>query len=204
MTTNIAFTVDLISDLDLSTHDIFDWTGKASSLFCIVAGNISSDMAVVKRVLEHLGDCYRGIFYIDGDLEHRTSDDYDNRILELKAICNSIEPVIYLHNHVVILNNVAFVACNGWYGDVGEVVTVGDWATVEGHRLDDLSYLSNSIKRLQSYQEVFNIVLISHSIPTEYLSYNSTKVKFPEKLGPGLALVSDTAQKSHTGCLGQM
>jgi hypothetical protein len=175
------FTVDLISDLNLSEHDQFDWTGKPTSLFCVVAGNISSDTKVIQRVLEHLGDCYRGVFYIDGPTEHPNLRLYNGRTAEIKRICADIEPVIYLHNHVIILNGYAFVGCNGWYGnrDANNIIEL---RLVEEYRMDDLAYLTNSVKRLQEYAEVKQIIIVTNSIPTEYLSYNSPKLSFQEKI----------------------
>lgn len=191
---NSPFSVDLISDLNLTDHDIFDWVGKPTSLFCIVAGNISSDLKVVRRVLEHLGDQYRGVFFIDGNLEHSELHKYEDRVREIKKICSEIEPIIYLHNHVIILDGYAFVGCNGWYGNK-DTTNPTDKAYIEEYRLDDLSYLTNSIKKLQNYEEVKSIIIVTNSIPTEYLSYNSPNVKFPERLGPGLSLLTDSDHK---------
>lgn len=191
----LPFSVDLISDLNLTDHDLFDWTGKPTSLFCVVAGNISSDLQVVRRVLEHLGDLYRGVFYIDGALEHVRLSNYEQRIEEIRNICNSIEPVIYLHNHVIILDGYAFVGCNGWYGNKNVTTNILDMAYVEEYKMDDLAYLSGSLKKLQNYEEVHTIIMVTNSIPTEYLSYNSPNIKFPERLGPGLSLLTDTDHK---------
>jgi hypothetical protein len=188
------FSIDLISDLNLSETSHFDWTGKATSLFCVVAGNISSNLSVVKRVLEHLGDCYRGVFYIDGPLEHQNLTNYENQVIDIKRICSEIESVVYLHNHVIILNGYAFVGCNGWYGN-REVINARELQIVEDLRMTDLAYLSNSIRRLREHQEVKNIIMVTNSIPTEYLSYSSPKLKFPEKLGPGMCLLLDEGNK---------
>jgi hypothetical protein len=189
---SLPFSVDLISDLNLEDHTPFDWTGRATSLFCVVAGNISSDLAVVTRVLGHLADCYRGIFYIDGSLEHPNLKDYNDRVDALAEICKRIEPVIYLHNHVVILNGCAFVGSNGWYGNRPAITSLMDEALVEEYRHIDQIYLTNTIKKLQGYAEVKKIVIISNSIPTEYLNYGNSSVEFPERLGPSLCLLSDS------------
>ena len=45
---------DLISDLNLSPEDSFNWEGKATSLYCIIAGNISEDLRTIKQTLSHL------------------------------------------------------------------------------------------------------------------------------------------------------
>lgn len=186
------FTVDLISDLNLEDHHLFDWTGKSTSLFCVVAGNISSDLGVVRRVLQHLGDCYRGVFYIDGSLEHSVLKDYEDRVSDISRICREIEPVIYLHNHVVILNGYAFAGINGWYGNRETTSNLLDEALAEEYRHIDQIYLNSTIKKLQDYEEVKQIVIISNSIPTEYLNYGSSRVEFPEKLGPSLCLLADS------------
>ena len=34
---------DIISDLNLSIDDTFTWEDKPTSLYCIVAGNVSND-----------------------------------------------------------------------------------------------------------------------------------------------------------------
>ena len=38
---------DIISDLNLQPDDSFNWENKATSLYCIVAGNNSSDLRTV-------------------------------------------------------------------------------------------------------------------------------------------------------------
>ena len=66
---------DLISDLNLYPEDSFNWEGKATSLYCIIAGNISEDLRTIKQTLSHLSKFYQGIFYTLGSLEyHNTSD----------------------------------------------------------------------------------------------------------------------------------
>ena len=51
----MQFTFDLISDLHLGPTDTFDWTGLATSPLCVVAGDISMDVEIVRETLEHLG-----------------------------------------------------------------------------------------------------------------------------------------------------
>ena len=52
---------DVISDLNLSAEDSFNWEGKATSLYCIVAGNVSSDLRTVLQTLTHVGRFYQGV-----------------------------------------------------------------------------------------------------------------------------------------------
>ena len=57
---------DVISDLFLTPEESFNWEGKATSLYCVIAGNISNDVKVITQTLRHLSRFYQGIFYIDG------------------------------------------------------------------------------------------------------------------------------------------
>lgn len=191
---SIEFSVDLISDLKLDKHDIFDWTGKSTSLFCVIAGNISAESSKIAEVLEHLSTVYRGVFYIDGRLEHTSIRNYENRVKELKKICDRNKNVIYLHEHAVVLNGIAFLAINGWYNSAIKD-NVEDKLLIEEYKNQDVGYLSNSIRSLQLHREVSKIVIISSCIPSEHLLYqHHRKYNFlsPE---PGLALVMDTDRK---------
>ena len=67
----MQFSFDLISDLHVETWDNFDWTAQATSPYCIVAGDIARDPEILAETLEHLGQCYLNVFYIDGNDEHR-------------------------------------------------------------------------------------------------------------------------------------
>jgi len=53
----MKFGFDLISDLELTDSDVFDWEGKSTSLFCLIAGNISDNLRVVQKTLKILSKC---------------------------------------------------------------------------------------------------------------------------------------------------
>jgi len=192
---SVDFSVDLISDLNLSESDVFTWTEKASSLFCIVAGNVSDDLGVLERTLDHLSDCYHGVFFIDGSLEHLNLEDYETRTAEIKKVCDSLNNVVYLHNHIVILNNIAFVGSNGWYGNRRSRNSVDDEDYIVGYRTADIAYLSNSIKRLQYNAEVKRIILVTNSMPSKKIAFNSPLVDLPSELHPTLSLIFDEVHK---------
>jgi len=190
-----TFSVDLISDLNLTDTDIFEWTGKQTSLFCVVAGNISNNLKVLERTLTHLGDNYRGVLFIDGSLEHDNLQDYYTRVQEIKEICSKINNVVYLHNHVVVLNGIAFVGCNGWYGNRKQSNCIEELEYLENYRSEDISYVSMSIRKLQHSEDVKKIVIVSNSIPSDYLTFNSPNVKFPKELNLSLSLLFDNEHK---------
>jgi hypothetical protein len=192
---NDSFSIDLISDLHLTETGEFDWSGKATSLFCVVAGNVSDDLEVLRRTLDHLSNNYHGVFFIDGSLEHTELQNYEIRVLEIKEICDSLNNVVYLHNHVVILNNIAFIGSNGWYGNRHVYKEVEDEDYVLAYRTADLAYLSNSIKRLQHNMEVKRIVLVTNSLPNKQMAFNSLDIELPRELYPSLSLLFDETHK---------
>lgn len=198
----VPFSIDLISDLNLSDTDMFDWIGKPTSLFCAVAGNISDDLAVVERVLEHLDEVYRGVFYIDGSLEHADIYNYDERILRIKEICDRLPNVMYLHNHAIIVNEVAIVGCNGWFGNKKDIFDLEDVHQIQQLKMDDISYLSNTIKKLQNQPEVEKILLISNSMPSEYLAFKNPSSHFEDEMNLAICLMFDTEQKIKTWIFG--
>jgi hypothetical protein len=67
----MSFAFDLISDLHTETWPGFDWSGLATSPYCVVAGDVARDRSVVVDSLRHLGQCYQAVFYVDGNDEHR-------------------------------------------------------------------------------------------------------------------------------------
>lgn len=175
-------TFDLISDLHLTALDTFDWTGQATSPFCVVAGDISDDVEIVRETLAQLGQCYQAVFYIDGNNEHRFSlDSISDSYGVLQEAIAGIENVVFLQNNCVIVNNVAFVGTNGWWTfDMDRCIDEDQcrqWycnvmdvhssvaTAVHGLAYNDAAYLSNSIKKLQTHKEVTAIVVVTHTVP---------------------------------------
>lgn len=191
----LEYSVDLISDLNLTVTDHFDWTGKPTSLFCIVAGNISSDLAVVKNVLTHLGTVYRGVLYIDGPLEHPDIMEYRSKVYKIEQLCKPIKNVVYMHNYVVVLNSIAFVGINGWYGLGVLDLQVEDDGILRQLQGEDVGYLTKTIKSLQLHKDANRIMVISNSLPADYLLYDTTTSSCLDGIEPGISLVMDTDEK---------
>lgn len=182
----MTFSFDLISDLHVETWPSFDWTGQPTSPYCVVAGDVSRDHDQVVETLTHLGKCYAGVFYIDGNDEHRNHlEDLGASYKNLKNRIEDIKGVVYLQDNVVIINGVAIIATNGWWSyDFDPIVTYEEsqsWYqdytnssqsaadSITGVAYHDAAYLSNSIKKLQTHQEVKRIVVVSHTLPSAWL-----------------------------------
>lgn len=198
----LALSVDIISDLNLKNIKDFNWEDKRTSLFCVVAGNLSSDLFIVQEILKKLSKLYRGIFYIDGYLEHPDIEKYSENVKFLKKTCETMSNVVYLHNHVVILNGIAFVACNGWFNEKLKFLSHSVLHYIDDYRVADIGYLTNTIKSLQIHADAKKIIVISSSIPIQELCFSKNEDMFNDKLEPGMALLMDTESKITTWIFG--
>jgi hypothetical protein len=182
----MTFAFDLISDLHVETWDNFDWTGQPTSPYCVVAGDVSKDHDRVVQTLDHLNECYAGVFYIDGNDEHRYQlEDLGSSYRSLTHKLKALDGVVYLQDNVVIINGVAILATNGWwsydFNPAIEYDAAQEWFreytqssqiacdSITGIAYHDATYLTNSIKKLQTHQEVKSIVVVSHTLPAAWL-----------------------------------
>lgn len=219
------FIFDLISDLHVTPDMEFNWEGQPTALYCLVVGDVARDRTTLLKTLRHLSQFYMGTFFIDGNDEHRDyydviGDSYD----ELVAEINKIPGVIYLHNNVVVIDGIAFVAANGWwtynfnpylnfdesmdwfceYTGVSKDVAIE--LMVKGYH--DAAYLCNTVDKLQRHPDVKSIVMISHTVPTAELTNHDTTLVDDLRyncLGNNHlreALAHDTAGKIKMWCFG--
>jgi len=218
----MQITFDLISDLNI-IYDL-DWEGQPTSLYCVVAGNISRDRNVLLETLEHLGKQYKTVFYIDGSLDHRDQlSDISESFRELKCQIKKMNNVIFLQDNIAFTDNVAFIACNGWWtydfdpyidGDQTELLlkeewqcNTGDLANVYALAYSDARYMSSSIKKLQEYEEIEKIVIITNTVPVPQLIHDTLSresVRF-NLLGNSLlrqCKIGDTRGLIDTWCFG--
>ena len=187
---NIGF--DLISDLNLSENDDFNWENKPTSLYCLIAGNISSDIKTVEKTLKHLSSVYYGVFYVPGTLEFSAIMDYRRRNNEISRMCKRLNNVAFLHHHVVIVDGIAILGCTGYYG----TENIEEFETLHKvNMFDDLVYLKNSIERLQKHLDVKKILILTNTIPNQFLYFGKVPndiITIPEL---SMTLFSDSEAK---------
>jgi predicted phosphodiesterase len=216
---------DLISDLHVDTNGSFDWQGQATSAVCVVAGDVGRDRKQTLAALEHLGTCYQAVFYIDGNDEHRNQLEFlDASYTELTNQLANISGIIYLQDNVIIINGVAIVAANGWWAydfDLNidynsckkwyankENLTDHAADYIQIYALNDAAYLINSVKRLQTHQDVKHIVVATHTVPLpelidhDPLILNSKRFNTLGNHYMRQVLDADTEGKIHTWCFG--
>ena len=180
------FAFDLISDLHVETWDSFDWSSQPTAPYCIVAGDVSRDPEIVMETLEHLGKQYAGVFYIDGNDEHRYYlEDLGSSYQVLGEAIDGIKNVVFMHDNVVIVNGVAILATNGWwtydFDDTFSVEESQEWfqdyvkisnssaSAITGVAYHDAAYIINSVNKLQRQRDVSSIVIVSHTVPAPWI-----------------------------------
>jgi predicted phosphodiesterase len=221
----MEFSFDLISDLHVETWDAFDWTNQATSPYCVVAGDVAKDRKNLARTLEHLGKCYQGVFYIDGNDEHRDYlEDIGQSYQDLRRYVDKFKNVVFMQDNVVVVNGIAFLACNGWYSfsmdaniDFDQTVA---WfasrygvnrsvaATISNLAITDAAYLRNSVQKLQKHKDVKAIVMVTHTVPAPWLVSHDLELENHYRLNTTgnehlqIALDNDTENKIRIWCFG--
>lgn len=180
---------DVISDLHLSPEDSFNWEGKATSLYCIVAGNVSNDLRTIHQTLQHLSQFYQGIFYTIGALEYEGIANIALRTDEITRICRVIRNVALLLNNVVVIKHVAIMGANGWYGH-----KIQDQLT-DMRQVEDITYLGHGIEKLQLHLDVSRIIIVTSSVPNPALYFGEEDKSIYTQLPPSICLEKDTEKK---------
>ena len=160
---------DVISDLNLEPNDSFNWHDKPTSLYCILTGNISSDMRTVTQTLVHLSQQYQGVFYTPGMLEYEDcSGDINHRTSQLVTIAQKIPNIVILHHNIVIIDGVAVIGSNCWETahEPGKSISIDD-LKFNQYRLDDMGFLHKTIEKLQRHLDVKKIVIVTNGVPNE-------------------------------------
>jgi hypothetical protein len=160
---------DIVGELFIEPNDSFNWENKATSLYCIVTGNVSSDLRTLMQVLSHLSKYYQGVFYVPGTLEYTNTDDVSTRTAEITQICANIPNVILLHQTVIIVDGIGIVGVNGW-GNAGSVDTISEMIRTAA-RYEDTKYLTTILGKLQRHLDVKKIIVITNAVPKEDLYF---------------------------------
>lgn len=181
---------DIISDLRLDPNESFNWENKATSLYCVLAGNVTFHMRTLWQTLAHLGKCYQGIFYVPGPLEYVSGNDVEKRTADILQIASRIPNVAVLHQHVVIVDGIAILGCNGWEDNNPTFEHLLDTL-----RLEDIAYLNKSIDKLQKHLDVKKILMVSSAVPKKELYFGLASPKAQERIHLDFALGSDTEHK---------
>ncbi len=217
---------DLISDLHIETWPNFDWSYRATSPICIIAGDVAQDRQVLKDTLEHLSQQYQAVMYIDGNDEHKADlNNIDSSYRSLKRQLKNIKNLTYLQNNCVIANGVAILGTNGWWGfdfmtantDPESLQWFCDKYKVDiepavnliRRSKDEVGYLYNSVHRLQNMPDVKKIIIVTHTVPQyELVAHDielSNELHRLNSIGNGMMDMvekADKLKKISTWCFG--
>jgi hypothetical protein len=182
---------DLIGDLNLDPEENFNWEGKATSLYCLVAGNVSEDLRTVQQTLSHLSRFYQGIFYVPGLLEFKTAASHESRTKEIALLVKRLPKVALLYHHVVIIDGVAILGANGWSADDPDDI---DMQLIKS-RLDDIAYLNKSVAKLQTHGDVKRILVLTACVPHKQLYFGKVPEHVDDHIYPDYCFQSDTEMK---------
>jgi len=185
---------DIISDLYLTPEESFNWENKATSLYCIVAGNITSDARTLYQTLGHLTRFYQGVFYVPGPLEYKDCININVRTLELANLCKHIPKVAMLYQHVVIIDGVAVLGCNGWSVDPDSLLSIPE-QQIDNARYEDILYMKKSIAKLQTHLDVKKIVIVTSSVPKKELYFGEVPSFYDDRIQLDFGLDADTESK---------
>ena len=221
----MQYCFDLISDLHMeSWPQPLDWRDRVTSPWCIVAGDVCRDRRLLLETLTHLGQCYQGVFYIDGNDEHYGRyRDLSTSYREIAAITHNIPNVVYLQDNVVIMDDVAILGTNGWWSfdfdsRIDRELTVEWWCQQYEFEADvpriisslshtDAVYINKSLMRLQN-EPVSHIVMVTHTVPDFRLIQHDPSLEdtwLCNVMGNthmNSARAGDLMDKIHTWCFG--
>lgn len=184
---------DIIGELFVNPNDSFNWENKATSLYCIVTGNVSSDLRTLLQVLAHLSKYYQAVFYVPGILEYETADNILDRANEIAQICSRIPNVVLLHQSVIVIDGIAVMGVNGW-SDAGSLSTVPDMVRTAA-RYEDTKYLSATLEKLQRHLDVKKIIIVSNAVPKEDLYFGEEPPAVYDQIPLTSTLHVDTEKK---------
>jgi hypothetical protein len=160
---------DVIGDLNLEPNDSFNWNDKPTSLYCILTGNISSDMRTVTQTLVHLSQYYQGVFFVPGILEYETAGgDINKRTSELVSLAQKVPNIVILHHNIVIVDGIGVIGSNCWETahEPGTSISIDD-LKFNQYRLDDMGFLHNTIEKLQRHLDVKKMIIVTNGVPNK-------------------------------------
>jgi predicted phosphodiesterase len=176
-------TFDLISDLHIDTwEEQFTWEGKPTSLYAVVAGDVTRDRSLLRPALTELGKHYKVVMFVDGNDEHRwTLDDLGDSYKTLNDELTDIPNVVWLQDNSLVIDGVAFVGTNGWTTfNFDEELSYADskrWyedrykismfagQNIEAMAMSDAGHLCKMVSKLQTHPDIQKIVVVSHFVP---------------------------------------
>lgn len=177
---------DLVSDLHLDywKHNTKDWRGLGTSLYCVVAGDVSRNIHLTTSFLRHLSTAYKQVIFIEGNHEHNKQyHDLNAKEFELSDALRQIPNVTYLAENSCVIDGTAFVGAMGWWTfdfpavtGAGHLSVIEEFCARENFAMRDAMNIWNTaqeqadnlgdiVASLQDEDDIDEIVMITHTVP---------------------------------------
>lgn len=187
--------------VDLSPRIKLDYGAMATSPIAVVAGDISNDPDLTIMEIDRIAAHYERVLFVDGNHEHYDNRDEYRRhpdrtpewvYAHLWANFRDHPNVHYLGSGKtpVVIGNTAFVGANNWYDFTWQYVrkeacidswykNMNDsyWANIDhlwvmGESANQTYNIIQSVEALNNDPNIENIVIVTHTVPTESAIYN--------------------------------
>lgn len=155
--------------------------------YLVIAGDISDNIHTSLEFINEISDNYKNILFIDGNHEH--TENFPN-LLDKYDINNMINnnKLIYLSMNPYIIEDTVFIGCCGWwdynnknefnnYLNNNNYMSIFKFIYEDKKKLilniidkseKDFLYLKNNIEKYDKDNNIKNIIIITHTIPSNY------------------------------------
>jgi len=219
---------DLYSDL----HDnwwpkdqLLDYKGLGTSLVAVVAGDISNNWDYSFNTLLEIGQHYRHVIFVDGNHEHNHQSNISENCAKFQERLSPYRNITFLYKSCIVLDDTAFVGCNGWWTYdfcQPEVSTAECWDgllnNVYHESLQSEIFITakleaqtllNQVETFNNDPRIGNIVVVTHTSPMQKFRYINPEMEFFHMGRAGNSLMSlvlnaNTNKKISTWCFGHV
>jgi len=203
----MVFNVDFVSDLHIESWDTKlhfkhpygerknkKFNIKPSSEILIVAGDISDNIHLSIKYLNHLSKYYNYILFVDGNHEHVEIIPklYSHKQINELFLKNNNPKLIYLPENTFIYENTAFVGYCGWWNfnnsdflKKKDSKSYSSWINnskendglvynnnIQKRSILEFKKINQKINKLESNKKIKNICIVTHTLPLK--RYGST------------------------------
>jgi len=219
---------DLYSDLHdnwWSKDKLLNFKGLGTSLVAVVAGDISNDWDYSYKTLVEISKHYRHVIFVDGNHEHNLKGNIAENCQKFLDRCNNHSNITYLYKTCIVLDDTAFIGCNGWWTyDFAqpEMSTADCWNSLINNLYNeqlhseifitakqDAKILLNQVETFNNDPRIRNIVIVTHTSPLQKFRYINPDMEFCHYGRTGnsllsLALDANTNKKISAWCFGHV
>lgn len=91
-------------------------------------------------------------------------EDISERTAKLSSMCRHVAKTAILYHNVAIIDGVAIIGVTGQYNNTTNT-DLKTTAALEFLGYEDITYLKNSIEKLQRHVDVKRIIIVTNSVP---------------------------------------